>query len=62
MGVCWPTKLVLHARPRIGLFIDHDNFQRPYQGIDGPTPSARPDRASRADPATPVLAGGPCRG
>jgi transposase InsO family protein len=29
------------ARQRIGLFIDHYNFQRPHQGIDGLTPADR---------------------
>jgi hypothetical protein len=29
------------ARQRIGLFIDHYNFQRPHQGIDGATPADR---------------------
>ncbi len=29
------------ARPRIGLFIDHYNFQRPHQGIDGLVPADR---------------------
>src|SRR5262249_57746607 len=29
------------ARSRIGLFIDHYNFQRPHQGIDGSTPADR---------------------
>jgi transposase InsO family protein len=29
------------ARTRIGLFIDHYNFQRPHQGIDGLTPADR---------------------
>src|SRR5262249_2365367 len=29
------------ARTRIGLFIDHYNFQRPHQGIDGSTPADR---------------------
>jgi len=29
------------ARQRIGLFIDHYNFQRPNQGIDGSTPADR---------------------
>jgi transposase InsO family protein len=29
------------ARKRIGLFIDHYNFQRPHQGIDGLVPSDR---------------------
>jgi transposase InsO family protein len=29
------------ARQRIGLFIDHYNFQRPHQGIDGSTPADR---------------------
>ena len=29
------------ARRRIGLFIDHYNFQRPHQGIDGLTPADR---------------------
>jgi Integrase core domain len=29
------------ARTRIGLFIDHYNFQRPHQGIDSSTPADR---------------------
>ena len=29
------------ARKRIGLFIDHYNFQRPHQGIDGLAPAER---------------------
>ena len=29
------------AQRRIGLFIDHDNFQRPHQGIDGLVPADR---------------------
>src|SRR5438132_2756431 len=29
------------ARNRIGLFIDHYNFQRPHQGIDGLVPADR---------------------
>jgi hypothetical protein len=29
------------ARSRIGLFIDHYNFQRPHQGIEGLTPADR---------------------
>jgi hypothetical protein len=29
------------ARQRIGLFIDHYNFSRPHQGIDGSTPADR---------------------
>jgi len=29
------------ARRRIGLFIDHYNFQRPHQGLDGVTPGDR---------------------
>lgn len=29
------------ARARVGLFIDHYNFQRPHQGIDGSTPADR---------------------
>lgn len=29
------------ARTRIGLYIDHYNFQRPHQGIDGLTPADR---------------------
>ena len=29
------------ARRRIGLFIDHYNFQRPHQGLDGLTPADR---------------------
>jgi transposase InsO family protein len=29
------------ARTRIGLFVDHYNFQRPHQGIDGLTPADR---------------------
>jgi hypothetical protein len=29
------------ARQRIGLFIDHYNFQRPHQGIGGSTPADR---------------------
>ena len=29
------------ARQRIGLFIDHYNFQRPHQGIDGLVPADR---------------------
>jgi transposase InsO family protein len=29
------------ARQRIGLFIDHYNFQRPHQGVDGLTPADR---------------------
>jgi transposase InsO family protein len=29
------------ARARIGLYIDHYNFQRPHQGIDGLTPADR---------------------
>jgi len=29
------------ARQRIGLFIDHYNFQRPHQGIDGLAPADR---------------------
>src|SRR5580692_5440657 len=29
------------AQKRIGLFIDHYNFQRPHQGIDGLTPADR---------------------
>jgi transposase InsO family protein len=29
------------ARQRVGLFIDHYNFQRPHQGIDGLTPADR---------------------
>ena len=29
------------ARQRIGLFIDHYNFQRPHQGIDGAAPADR---------------------
>jgi len=29
------------ARQRIGLFIDHYNFQRPHQGIDGSIPADR---------------------
>ena len=29
------------ARTRIGLFIDHYNFQRPHQGIDSATPADR---------------------
>ena len=29
------------ARQRIGLFIDHYNFQRPHQGLDGLTPADR---------------------
>src|SRR5207253_4633400 len=29
------------AQPRIGLFIDHYNFQRPHQGIDGLAPADR---------------------
>jgi len=29
------------ARSRIGLYIDHYNFQRPHQGIDGVTPADR---------------------
>jgi transposase InsO family protein len=29
------------ARRRIGLYIDHFNFQRPHQGIDGLTPAER---------------------
>jgi transposase InsO family protein len=29
------------ARQRLGLFIDHYNFQRPHQGIDGSTPADR---------------------
>jgi transposase InsO family protein len=29
------------ARQRIGLFIDHYNFQRPHQGLDGSTPADR---------------------
>src|SRR5439155_3576668 len=29
------------AQRRIGLFIDHYNFQRPHQGIDGLTPADR---------------------
>jgi len=29
------------ARRRIGLFIDHYNFQRPHQGIDGAVPADR---------------------
>jgi len=29
------------ARRRIGLFIDHYNFQRPHQGVDGLTPADR---------------------
>ena len=29
------------ARARIGLYIDHYNFQRPHQGIDGATPADR---------------------
>jgi len=29
------------ARRRIGLFIDHYNFQRPHQGLDGATPADR---------------------
>jgi transposase InsO family protein len=29
------------ARARVGLFIDHYNFQRPHQGIDGLTPADR---------------------
>src|SRR5205823_9129292 len=29
------------ARRRIGLYIDHYNFQRPHQGIDGLTPADR---------------------
>jgi transposase InsO family protein len=29
------------ARTRIGLFVDHYNFQRPHQGIDGSTPADR---------------------
>lgn len=35
------------ARRRIGLFIDHYNFQRPHQGLDGLTPA---DRFFRAAP------------
>jgi hypothetical protein len=29
------------ARQRVGLFIDHYNFQRPHQGIDGLVPADR---------------------
>jgi Integrase core domain len=29
------------AQRRIGLFIDHDNFHRPHQGIDGLVPADR---------------------
>ncbi len=29
------------ARQRIGLFIDHYNFQRPHQGVDGLVPADR---------------------
>jgi hypothetical protein len=29
------------ARRRIGLFIDHYNFQRPHQGLEGATPADR---------------------
>ena len=29
------------AQRRIGLFIDHYNFQRPHQGIDGLVPADR---------------------
>ena len=29
------------ARQRLGLFIDHYNFQRPHQGIEGLTPADR---------------------
>jgi hypothetical protein len=29
------------ARPRLGLFIDHYNFQRPHQGLDGLVPADR---------------------
>jgi transposase InsO family protein len=29
------------AQRRIGLFIDHYNFQRPHQGLDGLTPADR---------------------
>ena len=29
------------AQRRLGLFIDHDNFQRPHQGIDGLVPADR---------------------
>jgi len=36
------------ARQRIGLFIDHYNFQRPHQGLDGLTPA---DRFFQAAPA-----------
>ena len=32
---------LVEARQRIGLFIDHYNFQRPHQGIDGSTPADR---------------------
>jgi transposase InsO family protein len=34
------------ARRRIGLFIDHYNFQRPHQGIEGLTPADRFFRAA----------------
>jgi transposase InsO family protein len=34
------------ARRRIGLFIDHYNFQRPHQGIDGLVPADRFFRAA----------------
>jgi len=36
------------ARRRVGLFIDHYNFQRPHQGLDGLTPA---DRFFSAAPA-----------
>jgi len=41
---CVETSVFLdlgEARQRIGLFIDHYNFQRPHQGIDGLTPADR---------------------
>jgi hypothetical protein len=34
------------ARTRIGLYIDHYNFQRPHQGIDGAAPADRYFRAA----------------
>ena len=32
---------LIEARQRIGLFIDHYNFQRPHQGVDGLVPADR---------------------
>jgi transposase InsO family protein len=40
------------ARKRIGLFIDHYNFQRPHQGLDGAVPADVFFRAAEAVKAT----------